>query len=157
MLSDQTYITKKGLEDLKKELDHLKKVVRIEIAERIAQAKELGDLSENAEYSDAKEAQGFNEGKIIEIEAMIKSAIIIEEENKTPGVASVGSKIKIKQEDTGKFKEYHIVGSPEANPLEGRISNESPIGQALLGGKVGDSVEISLPRGVIKCKIIKVE
>lgn len=156
MLSDQTYLTKEGLENLQQELEHLKKVVRPEIAERIATAKELGDLSENAEYSDAKESQGFNEGKIMEIEAMLKVAVIIEEENKTPGVASVGSKIKIEQADTKKAKEYHIVGSHEADPLAGRISNESPIGQALLGGKVGDVIEINLPRGIIKCKIIEV-
>lgn len=156
MHSEQTYITKEGLEKLKGELEHLKKVVRPEIAERIANAKELGDLSENAEYSDAKESQGFNEGKIIEMETMLKNALIIEEENHTPGVASVGSKIKIKQEDSGKEKEYHIVGSHEADPLAGRISNESPIGQALLGGKIGDSIEITLPRGVIKCTIVDV-
>jgi transcription elongation factor GreA len=155
----QTYITKKGLKNLKSELDDLKNDKRKEIAERISQAKELGDLSENAEYQSARNDQAFNEGRILELEAVLKNATIIEELEKQTGVVNVGSKIKIKEDSNGQLneKEYHIVGSHEANPSAGRISNESPIGKALLGASKGQVVEITLPKGTIKAEIIEIK
>ncbi len=158
MTSDkQTYITKQGLEDLRKELEFLKSEKRYEIAERISQAKELGDLSENAEYSEAKEAQAFNEGRILELETILKNAVIIEEDAGSDGVVGVGSRVVIKEESGEKTREYHIVGSHEADPSQGRISNESPIGKALIGRKIGDMVDISLPKGDIRCEIIDIK
>ncbi len=153
MTDKQTYITKTGLEELKEELEKLKTEKREEIAERISQAKELGDLSENAEYSEAKEAQAFNEGRILELETVLKNAIIIDEDSSSAGVVVVGSKVAIKEKNSDKEREYHIVGSHEASPAEGRISNESPIGKALLGGKVGDLVKIELPKGIVEWEI----
>jgi len=157
----QTYITKQGLEKLKGELDDLINNKRVEIAERISQAKELGDLSENAEYAAARNDQAFNEGRIIELESILKTAIIIEEQKSESGVVNVGSTIKIKEHHPGdgdsRDKEYFIVGSHEADPFSGKISNESPIGKALLGAKKGETVEISLPKGIIKCEIIGIK
>ncbi len=159
-MSDESiiYLTKQGLEDIKKELEELKNK-RMEIASKIADAQALGDLSENAEYHSARMEQSINEGRIMELEHILKHAVIIEEDKaSTGGVVSVGAKVKIKeQSDKGVVeKVYHIVGSHEANPTEGKISNESPIGRALLGSKIGDTVEIQLPRGVIKCEIVDI-
>lgn len=155
----QTYITKKGLARIKEELDDLKNVKREEITEIIAQAKELGDLSENAEYQAARNDQAFNEGRILELEAVIKNAVIIEEQEAQAGVVNVGSKIKIKEHSNGEpaEKQFHIVGSHEADPSAGKISNESPIGKALLGAKKGEVVDIKLPNGTISCEIIEIK
>ncbi len=155
------YLTKQGYEDIKKELEELKKR-RMEIAAKIADAQALGDLSENAEYQSARMEQSINEGRIMELEHILKYAVIIEEEVQpaagSQAVVTVGSKIKIKEhtDDGVVEKVYHIVGSHEANPSEGKISNESPIGKALLGSKVGDIVEIQLPKGTIKCEIVDI-
>lgn len=157
----QTYITKQGLEKLKSELDDLIKDKRVEISDRISQAKELGDLSENAEYAAARNDQAFNEGRILELEAVLKTAVIIEEQKREAGVVNVGSTIKIKEhhleDGVSKDKEYFIVGSHEADPFTGKISNESPMGKALLGAKKGDAIEITLPKGTIKCEIIEIK
>lgn len=154
-MNDQnTFITAEGLEKLKKELDELRNSKRREISERIQEAKELGDLSENAEYVEAKNEQAFAEGRIQEIESILKHATIIKQSKKHASQVEVGSKIKIQDEkDT---KEYYIVGSNEADPAKGRISNESPIGQAFLGKKVGDIIEISVPQGNKKFKIVAI-
>ncbi|MFA5134652.1 MAG: transcription elongation factor GreA [Patescibacteria group bacterium] len=156
MPQQDTFITAEGLEKLKKELHNLKIEKRKEIAERIQEAKELGDLSENAEYVDAKNEQAFVEGRVQEIEAIIKHATIIKEHTKSRGTVNVGSKIKIKDNEDSETREYHIVGSNEADPAEGKISNESPIGQAFLGKKVGDVIEINVPKGSKKFKIIAI-
>lgn len=160
MVSDkQTYITKEGLAKLQAELEDLKSEKRKEIAERISTAKELGDLSENAEYAEAKRDQAFVEGRILELENVMRNVIIIEEEvHSEDGIVTVGSKIKIKEHaDSGHVdREYHIVGSHEADPSSGKISNESPIGKALLGTKKGDTIEISLPKGTIKCEVVDI-
>ena len=157
MVTDQTYITKEGLESIKEELKVLTTTKRNEISERIAQAKELGDLSENADYDSAKEAFAFNEGRVMELEAVLKYAVIIEEENRQPGVVSVGSQITIKEAEGNKTREYHIVGSHEANPSNGKISNESPVGTALLDKKKGDKVKAHVPAGVIEYEITKLD
>jgi transcription elongation factor GreA len=158
MSHEDAYLTKNGLEKLQAELDDLKNTKRPEITDRIAQAKELGDLAENAEYQSARNDQAFNEGRILELEAVLKQAVIIEDNVASNSEVSVGSKIKVKEHhDTGmKEKDYHIVGSHEADPVVGKISNKSPIGKALLGAKVGETLEITLPKGVIKAEIIKI-
>lgn len=154
MNQQNTFITEEGLDKLMRELDKLKKHKRKEIAERIQEAKELGDLSENAEYIEAKNEQAFVEGRVQEIENILKYATIIKQKKKSTGKVEVGSKIKI--EDESETKEYYIVGSSEADPADGKISNESPIGQAFLGKKKGDIIEIKVPQGTKKFKIIAI-
>lgn len=154
MKNQNTFITSEGLKKLKEELHELKNVKRLELAERIQEAKELGDLSENAEYVEAKNEQGFIEGRILEIDSILRRATIIKQKSKTSDKVEVGSKIKI--QDEKETKEYYIVGSNEADPSQGKISNESPIGQAFLGKKVGDIIEIKVPQGSKKFRIINV-
>lgn len=147
------YITKEGLQKLQEELELLRTTRREEIAENIAEAKELGDLSENAEYAAAKDEQAFNEGRIIEIEEKLKNAEIISD-RRHAGIIGVGSTIKVV--NSGAEREYTIVGSTEADPMNNRISNESPLGQAFLGKKVGDEIIIQIPKGAVKIKIMEV-
>ncbi len=154
MDQQNTFITQVGLDKLTQELEELKKHKRKEIAERIQEAKELGDLSENAEYIEAKNEQAFAEGRVQEIETIMKYATIIKQKTKTSGKVEVGSKIRIK--DDSDTKEYYIVGSQESDPASGKISNESPIGQAFLGKKIGDIIEIKVPQGSKKFKIIAI-
>ena len=148
------YLTQEGLEKLKKELEELKTVRRREVIDRIQAARELGDLSENAEYSDAKDEQSFIEGRIEELEALIKKAEIIDSNNHN-GAVSLGSTVKVVCNGDSE-KEYKIVGSNEADPLKGLISNESPLGGAFLGKKVGETIEVEVPRGKMVCKIINI-
>ncbi len=150
------YLTKDGKKELQKELENLKGPVRLEIARRLKSAIEMGDLSENAEYVAVKEEQGFIEGRIQEIEYILREAVLIEENNSKHDSVTVGAKITIQEAD---FPEelYHLVGSKEADPSNGRISNESPIGQALLGKKVGDEVNVQTPGGTLNFKILKIE
>ncbi|MBU1165099.1 transcription elongation factor GreA [Patescibacteria group bacterium] len=147
------YISKEGLTKLMSELEELKNVKRKEVIERITKAKELGDLSENADYHDAKDEQGFIEGRIIELEHMIKNVVIVEN-NKKSDIVDIGHKVKILCE--GSEREYEIVGSNEANPAEYKISNESPLGQAFLGSKVGDVVKVIVPKGEMECEILAI-
>ncbi len=148
------YMSVAGLERLKQELQELKTVKRRELADRIEAAKALGDLSENAEYHEAKDALGFVEGRIHEIQDILKNVAVIEEETGAVGIIRIGSTVII--EVNGKEKTYSIVGSNEANPLQGLISNESPIGSALLGKKENDTAEVEAPAGRIIYKIKKV-
>jgi transcription elongation factor GreA len=154
MNEQNTFLTEAGLIKLKGELDQLKNTKRREISERIQEAKELGDLSENAEYVEAKNDQAFVEGRILEIESILKNATIIKQKSRSKDHVEIGSKIKI--EDGQNTKEYYIVGSNEADPAVGKISNESPLGQAFIGKKIGDIVEINVPQGIKKFKIITV-
>ncbi len=147
-------ISQDGYNKLKEELEYLTTVKRREIAQRIEKAKELGDLSENAEYHEAKEAQAFNEGRIAEIKALLKNVTVVENDN-NKDVVGMGSKVTV--EVNGKKKIYTIVSFNEADPLEGKISNESPIGKALIGRKKGEVVSITTPRGEMEYKIIKIE
>ncbi|MBI3956677.1 MAG: transcription elongation factor GreA [Candidatus Kerfeldbacteria bacterium] len=148
------YLTREGLEKIQEELTQLKNVKRREIADRIQQAKELGDLSENAEYVEAKNEQGFVEGRIMELENLSRNAIVI---NRTRGgdVVTIGSTIVV--ESGGEEHEYLIVGSSEADPANGRISNESPLGKAFLGKHVGETTEIATPRGTTVYSIKRVK
>jgi transcription elongation factor GreA len=152
------YFTKERLEELKKELEYLKTEGRKEISEQLQKAKEYGDLSENAEYSEAREEQRRLETRISELEVMIRNASIIEEQRKGSGKTSevkIGSKVVVKRD--GKAYEYFIVGADEANPSLGKISNESPLGKALLGKKVGEEAIVNAPTGKIVYKITKIE
>jgi transcription elongation factor GreA len=151
----KNFITKEGLEKLKKELEYLKINKRREIAQALQKAKELGDLSENAEYAEAKEAQSFNEGRIAELEEMIKSATTIKTSANQGDIVQIGSTVEI--ENGQMAREYTIVGSEEADPANGRISNESPLGMAFLGKKIGDEVEIETPSGKITYRILKIK
>lgn len=150
---EQLYLSRRGVEELKEELVGLLED-RKEIVSRIKEAREFGDLSENAEYQEAKTKQSFIEGRIAEIEAMLKIAKVIDK-NGNKDIVSLGSKVKLKI--NGDTKEFTIAGSNEASPGLGTISNESPIGRALLGHKKGDVIEISTPDGSRKYTILEVE
>ena len=152
---DNQYFSKEGLEKLKQELQYRMETLRPEIAQRIKEAKEQGDLSENAEFDAAKEAQSMNEGRIEDIRKIIENAVIVTEGSKFGGVVGVGSDVEA--ESSGKKKNFVIVGVSESNPAEGFISNESPLGQALLGHKKGDLVEVRTPRGKMEYKILSVK
>jgi len=149
------YMSAEGIEKLKEELNELKTVKRRELAKRIEEAKALGDLSENAEYHEAKDALGFVEGRILEIEDILKNVAVIEDEKGEEGVVHVGSTVVT--EVKGKEKTYMIVGSNEADPVSGKISNESPIGSALLGGRVGEDVRVETPGGITTYTIKEVK
>lgn len=155
MADKPVYITAEGKKKLEDELEYLVNVRRREVAEAIKSAKEEGDLSENSAYDEAKLTQGFVEGRIQTIEAQLRNAVTIEKNGKTDQVL-VGSTVTVEEEEFGE-ETYHIVGSAEADPLEGKISNESPIGQALLGAKPGDTVTAETPNGEIAFKVLKIE
>jgi transcription elongation factor GreA len=149
------YLTPEGEEKLQAELEELKGPRREELSARLRSAIQMGDLSENADYHKAKEDQGFLEGRIQEIEAILRNSVIIEK-TKSTGVVSIGSQVTI-QEDGFDPEAYHLVGPTEADPRKGRISYESPIGRALMDKKVGDTAEAETPGGKIKFKIMKIE
>lgn len=155
MNTNTTYLTKEGIKKVKTDLEYLENTKRKEIANRIQEAKELGDLSENAEYADAKNEQAANEGKVLDLKNVLKNAVIIKK-TKSNGVVNIGSIITAEDENSNQ-KEYEIVGSQEANPSTGRISNESPIGNAFLGKKENDTVEFQAPKGIIKFKILQIK
>jgi transcription elongation factor GreA len=152
---DKYYVTKEKLEDLKKELEYLKTVKRAEVAERLKQAKEFGDLSENSEYTDAKIDLDRTETRIFELEEMLKHISIIKKGAGGTSEVAIGSTVTIKKGT--QTAQYQIVGSNEANPSEGKISNESPIGAAFLGKKVGDTVKVQTPAGTASYQITKIE
>ena len=148
------YLTKERLEEFKVELDELKNKKRNEVAQRLKQAKEYGDLSENSEYAEARDEQANVETRIFELEDLLKSAVIIEK-TEASDVVQVGSAITIKKGD--KKSVYTIVGKYEAKPEEGRISDESPLGKAFLKHKVGDKINVTTPGGVVSYEILKIE
>lgn len=147
------YVTQEGLEKLQKELRMRKTTLRREIAERIDRAKELGDLSENAEYAEAKDEQGFNEGRILELEDMLQNTVIIKKDG-GGGSVKVGSKITTMVK--GEIKKFTITGASEADPSAGFISNESPLGKAFLGRRRGEEVEVEVPVGKVIYKILEI-
>ncbi|HBR80345.1 MAG: transcription elongation factor GreA [Candidatus Uhrbacteria bacterium GW2011_GWE2_45_35] len=149
-----TFVSTQGLEDLKNELENRKKVLRPEIAQKISSAKELGDLSENFEYHEAKDQQGQNESRVMELEDMLRNVVIVH--SKT-GDSTISLGCTFVAEKDGTKKNFQMVGSSEANPLEGKISNESPIGQAFLGSAVNETVKITTPGGEIKYKILEIK
>lgn len=150
----ENIITQEGFDKLTSELDHLVKTKRREIANRIQRAKDMGDLSENAEYSEAKDAQAFNEGRVLELKQMIKILTIVDQKNGSETIG-MGSIVRVSLDK--KEKEFTIVSFNEADPVEGKISNESPIGQALNEKKKGDTVIVSTPKGDKEYKILSVK
>ncbi len=155
MTKKTVYLTQEGFEELKKELDDLINVKRPANIKAIKEARALGDLSENAEYDAARNEQAELEGRIKKIEQILENVSIIE--NVDTSKVSIGNKVKIKYIDDGEVDEYQIVGSQEADPFESKISNESPIAQALLGSKVGDIVDVNSPNGVYQVEITAIE
>jgi transcription elongation factor GreA len=156
MNEEPVYLTPEGLEDLKEELDELVNVRRPELAKRLRRAIQQGDLSENADYIQGKEEQGFLEGRVQQIEAMLRNAVIIEDQGATDEVR-LGSHVTVLEEGGSESELYHLVGSAEADPLNGKISKASPLGQALLGAKVGDTVAIEAPAGEIRFEVVSIE
>jgi transcription elongation factor GreA len=152
----ETILTESGLRKLEEELEYLKGAKRKEIAERIKQAKAFGDLFENAEYDDAKNEQAFVEGRILQIEQMLRNARVIDNSAITSDAVTVGSTVRLKDVAAGDELTYTIVGSAEADPLSDRISNESPVGRALLGRKRGDTVTVRVPAGTLKYTILEI-
>jgi len=152
----EIYLTLEGAVKLKAELEELKGPGREEMAKRLRSAIQMGDLSENADYHKAKEDQGFMEGRIQELEHLIKNAKIIDEAELPTDTIQVGSRVTV-QEGNYPAETYFLVGATEADPRNGKISNESPIGRALLGGRVGNEVSVNTPSGEIKLKILKIE
>jgi len=156
-VSEQDVIlTREGLEQLEQELENLRSVKRTEVKERLKEAIALGDLSENSEYDDAKNEQAFMEGRILELEKMIRNAKVIEDDTQEEGVISVGSLVKVKDIEFDEINEYRLVGTVEADPMNNRISNESPVGRALLGHKAGEIIDVEVPAGIIKLEILEI-
>ena len=153
-MKEHYYLSADRLEELKKELTELKTVRRLEVADRLKRSKELGDLSENAEYSEAREEQATVEGRIFEVEDMIKNAVIIKHAVDSK-VVQIGSAVVVSKD--GKEIRYSIVGSNETDPMQGFISNESPLGKAFLGKKPNDVVTITTPRGEATYTIVRLE
>lgn len=157
MQKKEYVVTYAGLTKLEEELDTLKTVRRKDVAEKIKTARGYGDLSENSEYDEAKNEQGMVESRIAELEAMLKNIRVLDEDELTTEHVMVGSHVTVKDSD-GDIDVYDIVGSTEADPMEGKISDESPIGSALMGHGMGDKVEVHLPSGaVVEYEIVKIE
>lgn len=152
--SKKFIMTYEGVKKLEEELEYLKTVKRKEITEKIKVALGYGDLSENSEYDEAKNDQAFTEGRIIQLENMLKNAVVVDENEIPKDVVSVGSIVKVKDYEFDEEVEYIMVGSAEADPMNFKISNESPVGKSLIGKKVGDVVEVSTPNGVNKFEIL---
>lgn len=150
-------ITYEGVRKLEEELEYLKTTKRKEIREKIKLALSFGDLSENSEYDEAKNDQAFVEGRIVQIENLLKNANVIDESDLKSGIVGVGSKVTVKDYQFDEEIEFSIVGSAEADPVENKISNESPVGSTLIGKKVGDEIEVNVPDGVDKYKILAIK
>lgn len=151
-MTDVQYLTEEGALELRRELDDLKTVKRLQLAAKLKEAISQGDLSENADYHDAKEQQAFLEGRIKQLEELLRSATIIDHRDAKSSGITVGMEVTV-QEEGEKPEKYVIVGAAEASPRDGRISNESPLGSALLGKKVGDKIQVDAPGGQIVFKI----
>lgn len=150
-------LTPEGQAKLEQELLHLETVRRREVGERIKEAKEFGDISENSEYDDAKNEQAWVESRIIEINQILAHATIIDAPKSAPTKVTLGCHVQLKDAESGDVRNYQVVGSAEADPAHDRISNESPVGQAIMGHKKGESVQVTTPRGsVIEYEIIKI-
>ena len=150
-------LTQTGYDKLKATIEELETVKRREVADRIKAAREFGDISENSEYDDAKNEQALLENRIARLKEQLRAARVIDTTDIPKDVVSIGSKVKVKYVDDGETDEYEIVGSAEAYPANNRLSNESPVGKAVLGHKKGDVVEVSAPRGALKFKILEIK
>ncbi|WP_406677536.1 transcription elongation factor GreA [Moorella sp. ACPs] len=156
MAEKETLLTMSGLKKLEEELEYLKSVKRREVAERLKQAIEFGDLSENSEYEDAKNEQAFIEGRILTLEKKLRNARVIDASEVPDDVVSLGSRVTLKDMDAGEELQYEIVGSMEADPSENRISNESPVGKAILGHRIGEIINIQVPAGTLRYQIVNI-
>ena len=157
-MDKHVYLTKEGLEKLQQDLENMKTVRRKEVAERLKQAIGFGDLSENSEYDDAKNEQAFIEGEIQRMEEMLINVVVIEDGAKVDdGTITIGSKVVIRFVGDDEEEEYKSVGTVEADPMNNRISNESPVGKAIIGHKAGDIVDIEVPTGIVQYEIVKVD
>ncbi|AJQ29272.1 MULTISPECIES: transcription elongation factor GreA [Pelosinus] len=157
MAEKQFILTAEGLKKIEQKFEYLKSVRRREVAERIKQAIEFGDISENSEYEDAKNEQAFIEGEIITLEKMLRNSKVIDEQEIKTDVVSIGVTVVLKDLEFGDEFEYTLVGSAEADPVEFKISNESPVGQAILGQKIGSIVEVNVPAGILKYEVIDIK
>jgi len=153
MPEEKVYVTNEGLTKIKEELDQLVKVGRKEVAEKLQKARDLGDISENAAYSAARDEQSFTEGRISELQDILKRIEVVEEVEE--GKVAIGSTVRVHLD--GDVQEFKIVGAPEADPANGKISHESPLGQALMDKKVGDHVEVKAPVGKLKYHVLEVK
>src|SRR5437868_2558152 len=153
----EVILTPEGYKKLQEEIEYLSNDKRREVADRIRIAREFGDIQENAEYDDAKNEQALLEHRIATLEDRLRNARVIEAGDVTTDVVSIGSLVRIRDVDAKKTFEYHIVGSAEANPAENKLSNESPVGKAIMGHKKGDVVEVAAPRGSMKFKILEIK
>ncbi|MHB9095059.1 MAG: transcription elongation factor GreA [Eubacteriales bacterium] len=156
MVEKEVILTLDGLKKLEQELEHFKSVKRREVAERIKEAIEFGDISENSEYEDAKNEQAMIEGRILTLEKLLRNARVIDEGDIHTDVVSVGSTVLIKDLEVGDEIDYTIVGSAEADPAKNKISNESPVGKAILGQQTGKIVEVSVPAGKLRYQIMNI-
>ena len=150
----KNYLTEEGLKKIEQELEELKMVKRPDVVKRIDIAREFGDLSENAAYHDAKEEQAFIEGRILELEYLIKTSDIIDKNIHNKDLIDIGSHVKV--DFNGEEKEFEIVGANEADPIRGSISYNSPLGKSFIGKRLGDKFEVEVPKGNVKCKILEI-
>ena len=155
-MTQPIYLSREGLEKLKSELEHLRTVGRHDAAEQIQQSRERGGTVSNAEYEEAKNELAFTEGRILTLDNLVNNAVIIDERETAAETVEVGSTVKVKDQN-GKNFQYSITGSAEADPSQGKISNVSPIGKSLLGKRVGEVTEVSVPSGKIKLEILKIQ
>lgn len=150
-------LTPEGYERLKLQINELETTKRREVADRIREAREFGDISENSEYDDAKNEQALLEGRIMRLKEQLRAARVIDTKDIATDVVSIGAKVRVKDVDHGDTDTYEIVGSAEADPASGRLSNESPVGRALIGHKKGETVEVAAPAGAIRLKIMEIK
>ncbi|MDI6600260.1 MAG: transcription elongation factor GreA [Thermoanaerobacteraceae bacterium] len=150
-------LTYEGLKKYEEELEYLKSVKRLEVAEKIKVARSYGDLSENSEYDEAKNEQAFIEGRIAQIEQMLRNAKVIDEDDVSIESANIGTTVRILDMESNEEDEYTLVSSAEADPMHNKISDESPIGKALFGKKVGDEVEVAIPDGTVRLRILEIK
>ena len=153
----EVILTPEGFKKLKEEIEYLSTAKRREVADRIRVAREFGDIAENAEYDDAKNEQALLEHRIAVLEERMRAARVIEKKEISKDVVSIGSHVKLRDMDAKQTVEYHIVGSAEANPAEHKLSNESPVGKAIIGKKKGEVVDVVAPRGALKFKILDIK
>ncbi len=157
MSAKQVVLTVDGLKRLEQELEELKTVKRKDVAEKIKVALSFGDLSENSEYDEAKNEQAMVEARIVQLEAILKNAKVLGDEEVDRDVVNLGSKVKIRDVEFDEIMEYHLVGSTEADPMNGKISDESPVGKAILGHRVGEIVQAEAPSGMVDYEILEIQ